>query len=159
MVRRSSPTLCRMKRLVSVYRRKNAYLIHPSTRIDGNGFWVAHQPGVGVSCDADDHVLGQLLLLLRDQSGKSLPRPAPGKAAPLPVADLAGVQSWGVLARSSPTMVEILFEESSTRVERWVMEGRGHVGTGEVTVLAAGAPVTELAAAVRRILREDGDAT
>lgn len=145
-----------MKQLVSVYRRKGAFLLCPSSQEGEGGFWVAHPPGMAVSCEADDAVLGELLDVVRSCSRQNLLPREGGDRVAFPLASVAGVAGWSALARSSPTLVQVHYSPAQILVQENRLDGSGHVPVQAGTILPASASASTVAAAVRKVFAGAG---
>lgn len=139
-----------MNQLVSVYLKQECFLLLPSSLIGQHGPWISHQPGVGISSEADDAALGQMILFVRSYSTCGLPPRDLREPLPFPLSSLAGLKSWGTLARSSPIMANVNFTDEGIAIERSAREGLGHSvdPTGSVRL-----PIDTSAAALGAVVR------
>jgi len=145
-----------MRQLVTVFLRKDAFLMHPNSQQGERGVWLAHQPGVGVSSEASDSVLGDLVLMLKTHSKQGLPPQDLQAGAPFPLASIAGVNSWGVLSRSSPVMAHVTFGSTAIEIKKNVIDGRGYSPAEDTpVVLPASATPSEIGSALRGIFADD----
>jgi hypothetical protein len=142
-----------MKQMISVYRKKDAYLLHPNSQVGERGVWLAQQPGIGLSCGADDSVLGALVLFLAPHSTQGLPSQDLRAGAPFPLSSIAGVASWGSLTRASPIMVHVLVGTDGIKIEPHPKDGGGYGPVvGEVHVLPSTAMPNQIGEAIRMAL-------
>lgn len=141
-----------MRQLVSIYQRKQCFLMHPNSRQGERGVWVAHQPGLGVSEEASDEMLGQLVHLLLSHSKQNLPPQNLRSGIAFPLGSIAGLQSWGALAKSSPTMVQVEFSSEGAKIEKYVRDGQGYsADSGSSHMLPFPASAVAIGAAVREM--------
>jgi len=144
-----------MKQMISVYRRKDAFLMHPDSQIGERGVWLAQEPGLGLSFEASDAVLGELVLFLRPHSKQGLPPRDLRSGAPFPLSSIAGVTSWETLTRSSPVMAQVVFDSSGIKLKKCVKDGGGYSPSDDdALVLSSSAVPCEIGKALREILEE-----
>lgn len=145
-----------MKQMITVYRRKGAFLLHPNSQIGERGPWLAQQPGLGLSCDAGDEVLGGLILFLRTHSKQGLPAQDLRAGLPFPLESIAGITSWGTLTKGSPIMVQVRFDVDGITIERNEKDGGGYGPVnGATSVLPFSASPKEIGKLLRLALNEN----
>lgn len=87
-------------RLVNVYRLKNQFLVHASSRTR-DGLWVLTPPCLLVSTDAGDEALGRTVISGLDRSRDGVGRPDNWKALLAPLLKAARVRGWRAFAQGA----------------------------------------------------------
>ena len=133
---------------VSIYRRDGVYLFCPSSKTTV-GVWLDHEPGFGLSVNAPPAVLGHLLMLALSLSGPTLPHPTEWKTHRLPLLAFTGAKGWRGFCSADISLVSVVLQEATFRIESWQYDGRGFEGSGIPPVeLDSSATPEELAHAV-----------
>lgn len=144
-----------MRQHVSVYQKQECFLLIPSSLIGQHGPWIAHQPGIGLSTAADDAVLGRLIQFIRDYSEQGLPPRDLREPLPFPLSSVAGVKSWGALAKASPIIAHINFDATAICVEKCTKDGQGHSVDSSASVhLPTDVSASVLGATVRQMFAD-----
>lgn len=130
--------------------------MHPNSQMGERGLWLAQQPGIGLSCEASDSVLGELVMFLRPHSKQGIPVQDVRSGVPFPLDSIAGVTSWGALTKSSPIMVQVSIDAAGIRIEKNAKDGGGYGPVaGETVLLPVSSTPDEIGNALRRALAVD----
>jgi hypothetical protein len=96
-------------RLSIVYRRRDQYFIHASSKTT-DGVWILSEPCLSMSADEGHGELGRRIVLALDGSRSGVPHPRDWKGLANPLLPLAGVKSWAAFSKSA-ACVEVAEEE------------------------------------------------
>lgn len=138
--------------LVSVYQRKRLLLMYAFSLTTG-GVWIAQPPGLGLTDDASDLLLGTCVRSLLSESKEDIPHPADWKDVSVPVYELVGVQGWRAFIRGAKSVS--VQESDSLRICIMVNDGKGFVAAdGSDIIVPRAIHVGELGQVIRRALNQ-----
>jgi hypothetical protein len=116
-----------VERIIHVFHRKHVLLMHATSKTV-DGLWIATPPGLALTEDAGDDLLGICAKALLTESREGLPRPGDWKDVVVPVYELAGVKGWRAFSRGTK-LVSIEETDDGFQVTMWANDGRGFSGT------------------------------
>jgi len=143
-----------MSQSVSVYLKPGCFLLYPNSMIGLRGPRIGEPPGVGITAEADDSALGQMVRLVSTWSRTGLlPRNLRTQPVPFFLSPLAGLKTWAALTRSSPATVSIDFLVDGIVIHKFVREGLGYTADIPPSLqLPLDTSVSVIGATVRRLL-------